>query len=209
MPAAVTREEMIAFERQIADWFIQKRIFSPIHLSDGNEDQLIEIFSNINQSDWVFSNWRSHYHALLHHVPPELLKRDLLGGKSMYLNYPEYRFVSSSIVAGVIPIALGTAMGIARLGTSDKVWCFLGDATAETGTFRECREYAENYNWPIVFVIEDNQSCIDQKTSTLWNRPPRAPSNSGPVWESRHVIRYEYIRHLYPHAGADKWIQLT
>ena len=34
-----------------------------IHLSNGNEKQLIEIFKKIGVGDWVFSTWRSHYHT--------------------------------------------------------------------------------------------------------------------------------------------------
>ena len=41
------------------------KIRAPIHLSGNNENQLIKIFKKVKKQDWVFSTWRSHYHALL------------------------------------------------------------------------------------------------------------------------------------------------
>jgi pyruvate dehydrogenase E1 component alpha subunit len=52
------------FERKMADHWESGRVRGPIHLSGGNEDELIEIFKYIKKTDWVFSTWRSHYHAL-------------------------------------------------------------------------------------------------------------------------------------------------
>ena len=37
----------------------------------------------IDKSDWVFSSWRNHYHALLHGVNENLIKRFIFDGKSM------------------------------------------------------------------------------------------------------------------------------
>lgn len=73
----ITKDEMIAFEKDVADEYCAGKIRAPIHLSDGNEDQLIEIFKTINRTDWVYSTWRSHYHALLHGIPKEHLKEKL------------------------------------------------------------------------------------------------------------------------------------
>ena len=42
----------------------------PIHLSKGNEKQLVKIFRYISNNDWVCSSWRNHAHALLHGFDP-------------------------------------------------------------------------------------------------------------------------------------------
>ena len=42
------KEELIIFEKDIADLYKQGLIRGPIHLRDGNEDILIEIFKNKN-----------------------------------------------------------------------------------------------------------------------------------------------------------------
>ena len=63
-----TTESLIDFENLIVKHWEAGKIRGPIHLSNGNEEQLIEIFKRIKTSDWVFSTWRSHYHALLKEV---------------------------------------------------------------------------------------------------------------------------------------------
>ena len=77
-----------------------------------NEITLIRIFKNIKKTDWVFSSWRNHYHAILKGVPLKLIKKEIISGRSMGLNFKKYNFYSSSIVGGIIPIALGVAKSI-------------------------------------------------------------------------------------------------
>ncbi len=60
-----TKESLVDFESLIVKHWEDAKIRGPIHLANGNEEQLIEIFSRIKETDWVFSTWRSHYHALL------------------------------------------------------------------------------------------------------------------------------------------------
>ena len=147
--------ELISFEEDIADQFNNSKIKAPIHLYNGNETQMIEIFDGIKEEDWVFCTWRSHYQCLLKGVPPETVKYDILKGKSITLCYPEYKIYSSAIVTGNIPIATGVALDIKRKGSSEKVWCFVGDMTSETGTFFENWKYSVNHDLPITYIIEN------------------------------------------------------
>ena len=55
----MTREELIRFEDDIADCFNNAMIKAPVHLYSGNEDQIIDVFKNVKQEDWVFCTWRS------------------------------------------------------------------------------------------------------------------------------------------------------
>jgi pyruvate dehydrogenase E1 component alpha subunit len=133
MRKLLTGEELIAFEDDIAECFNSGIIKAPVHLSNGNEEQLINIFDRINEDDWVLCSWRSHYQCLLKGVPREQLKKDILEGRSISLCYADYRVLSSGIVGGVLPIAVGIALGIKRAKGKNKVWCFMGDMTSETG----------------------------------------------------------------------------
>jgi pyruvate dehydrogenase E1 component alpha subunit len=100
------------FEKRIA-YLINKGIIQfPIHLSDGNEDSLIKLFSDIKKSDWVFSTWRSHYHCLLKGVTENELENAILNGHSISLNFPSHRMYSSAIVGGQISQAVGVAISI-------------------------------------------------------------------------------------------------
>ena len=87
------KEELIDFEKTVADTFNAAKIRAPIHLHGGNEEKLIEIFQKIKKNDWVFSSWRSHYHCLLKGVSKETLFSDIKDGKSITLCYPKRRFI--------------------------------------------------------------------------------------------------------------------
>ncbi len=109
-----TKESLAAFEQRVADAFLRREIAAPIHLSGGNEEQLLRIFEEVRPADWVFSGWRSHYHALLKGIPEERVFQLIMEGRSMYLSSKEHRFLCSAIVGGVLPIAAGVAFGIKR-----------------------------------------------------------------------------------------------
>ena len=47
----------------------------------------------------------------------------------------KYKFFSSAIVGGILPIAMGVALSIKKLKQKNIVWVFIGDMTFETGTF--------------------------------------------------------------------------
>ena len=106
-----TLESLKAFEKKVADSFNSAEIRAPIHLHGGNEEALLRIFNKIEKEDWIFSSWRSHYHCLLKGVPEEVLFTDITNGKSITLIYPKYNIYTSAIVGGIVPIALGTALG--------------------------------------------------------------------------------------------------
>ena len=182
-------KDLIAFEREVAERYERGEIRGPIHLSGGNEEQLIEIFHDIPKDAWIFSNWRSHYHALLHGIPPEKVMAEILAGRSMNLNFPEYRFFTSAIVGGILPIAVGVAY------SGRKVWCFVGDMTWMTGIYRESYEFSRGHNLPIHFVIEDNGYSTNSPTFEVWG------DTDGFVPSSYH----RYIR-TYPHVGTGKHV---
>ena len=116
-----SKEDLIAFEDDIIKHWENGEITGPIHLSHGNEEQLIEIFKKVGVEDWVFSTWRSHYHALLHGVDPKYLKQKILEGKSITIIDKSSNFYSSAIVTGILPIALGVAKGLKERGSDEKV----------------------------------------------------------------------------------------
>jgi hypothetical protein len=85
----VTKEEIIAFEREIADVFATGVIRAPVHLRAGREDALINIFKehNIGDDDYVLGFWDSHELALLKGVPREELKQAIIEGEAVKYVY--------------------------------------------------------------------------------------------------------------------------
>ena len=184
------------FEKKIASLYEDKKIKGPIHLSGNNEKELIKIFKNIKKNDWVFSGWRNHYHALLKGLNENNVLDQIKSGKSMTLNSLENKFITSSIVGGVIPIALGVAISLKRKKLKNYVWVFLGDMTYETGIFHECYKYACNFKLPIKFIVEDNNISTNTPTKVAWG---------GKQKNLKNIIYYKYKR-KYPHHGIGKWI---
>jgi TPP-dependent pyruvate/acetoin dehydrogenase alpha subunit len=192
----MNKKQLIEFEQRVQKVYEAGEIKAPIHLSGGNEDQLIEIFKKIDKDDWVFSSWRNHYHALLHGFDPEKLFNLIVEGRSMGINSLEDKFYSSSIVGGSLPIALGAAQSIKLKKQKNKVWCFIGDMTFETGTFHECYKYSRNFNLPIEFVVEDNNMSTNTPTDQTWNTKSKAPDD---------IHYYKYERN-FPHHGTGNWV---
>ena len=187
---------LIGFEKKMADHWEAGRVRGPIHLSGGNEEQLIEIFKRVKKGDWVFSTWRSHYHALLKGVPSEWLEEEILAGRSITIVNKEEKFYSTAIVGGAIPIAVGVAMALKQEGSKDKVWCFVGDMAFETGSFMENYKYAKNFDLPITFVVEDNGVSTNTPTVETWNVKSEPPQD---------VVWYNYNKQ-WPHYGTGKWV---
>jgi pyruvate dehydrogenase E1 component alpha subunit len=200
----MTKQELIDFESEIADIYCAGKIRAPIHLSDGNEDALIEIFKGIHRDDWIFSTWRSHYHALLHGIPRDKVKEEILNGSSITLNFSEHHFFSSAIVGGIIPIATGVSLALKLKEEKRRVWCFVGDMTAETGMFYENVKYAQNHKLPITFVVEDNEQSVGTPTRTVWGYQDGQKPDY--LLQPRDNIIYYSYKKKYPHVGAGKWV---
>lgn len=196
------KEQLIAFEEEIAVEFNASKIRAPVHLYHGNEDAILEVFRRIGNEDWVCCSWRSHYQCLLKGVPPADVKREVMAGKSITLCFPEYRVISSAIVGGIIPIAVGLAMGIKRSGGTNRVYCFMGEMTSETGIAHECIKYSRNHGLPIHFVVEDNGKSVCTDTREAWGQ-------SRLTFEDvrNPLITYYRYETKYPHAGAGVRVQ--
>lgn len=199
----ITEADLIAFETDIAAEFNAAKIRAPIHLYDGNETAIIRVFQQIRPQDWVLCSWRSHYQCLLKGVPPARLKTEIMAGRSISLCFPEYRILSSAIVGGVVPIAAGIALGIKRSGEDARVYCFMGEMTAETGIAHESIKYCRNHTLPVTWVVEDNGLSVCTETRQAWNTPSHWWEKEGP---SGDLIHYRY-KSRYPHAGAGARVQ--
>lgn len=198
----MTKDELIAFEEEIAATFNAGKIRAPVHLYYGNEEEIIKVFKNIRPQDWVFCSWRSHYQCLLKGVPPQQVRDEILAGRSISLCFPEHRIYSSAIVGGVLPIAVGTAMSIQRSGEDTRVYCFMGEMTSETGIAHESIKYSRNHNLPIHFVVEDNEKSVCTDTREAWAQPTLSYQDVN----DDYITYYRY-QTKYPHAGAGVRVQ--
>ena len=192
----IDKQFLIDFETEVKERYEAGEIKAPVHLSSNNEEELIQIFKDVNQDDWVFSSWRIHYHALLHGIPRDTLMDLIVRGKSMSVYSDKPKFYSSSIVGGTIPIALGVAQSLKIKGEKNKVWCFVGDMTFESGIFHECYKYARNFELPLQFVVEDNNLSTNTPVDETWGGKQKVPSD---------IVYYKY-KSDYPHHGTGNWV---
>jgi len=192
----ISEKKLVEFELKIKNVYEKGLIKAPIHLSGNNEKKLIKIFKNIKKTDWVFSTWRNHYHALLHGIDEDWLFNQIVLGKSMGIISKKNRFYSSAIVSGILPIALGVAMSNKMKKTKDKVFVFIGDMTYETGIFHETFKYAKNMKLPIKFIVEDNDLSTNTPTKKAWGKKSKI---------LKKINYYKYKR-KFPHHGTGNWI---
>lgn len=202
MTPKITKKELIDFETKIADIFDEGKLPYLIHYSGGNEDQLIEIFKEINEGDYIFSTHRNHYHYLLAGGIPDDLEKKIMSGKSMFVFNRKLNFFSSSIVAATPSVAAGVALALKRKGSEQCVWCFVGDGAEDEGHFYEAVRYVDGWNLPCTFIIEDNDRSVNATKHERYGNPIS-------VWPDC-VKRYRYFP-TYPHGGngRNKWIKFT
>ena len=194
----LTKQDLINFEEDIKQCYLDKLIKAPIHLRTGCEDQLINIFKQVGDKDFIFNYWASHMHCLLKGVPPAELKQAILDGKSISLCFPHHQVFCSGFVGSLAGVAVGTAWGLKKQKRQERVWLFTGDMGAECGIFHEAIKYAYNFDLPITFVVEDNGVSVLTDTRPTWGDD--TPWYRGTKYEKK-VIEYKYVN-SYPHSGV-------
>ncbi|OGX24666.1 MAG: hypothetical protein A3D10_09170 [Omnitrophica WOR_2 bacterium RIFCSPHIGHO2_02_FULL_48_11] len=201
----ISKEDIISFEKEIADIFATGAIRAPVHLRAGREDQLIRIFreNEIGPDDYVFGYWDSHELALLKGVPREVLKQAIVEGKSISLCFPEHKVLCSGIVGSLMGVGVGTAWALKNQHKKGKAYVFCGDMSAETGIFHEAVKYAVNFDLPVIFIVCDNGVSVMTNTREVWGCQEPWFKNTK---YARKIIYFTY-QNSYPHSGLGKLIK--
>ena len=197
-----TAQELIAFEDRIGELYLDNKLPFLFHLSGGNEQQLIDIFKDIKEGDYVISNHRSHYHALLHGIPPDVIEDRILNGRSMFIYDRDRNFFCSAIIGGTPAIAAGIAWALKKKGSDKKVWCFIGDGTEDNGHTYEAVRYVDGFDLPCTFIIENNDRSVETTNVQRWG------TKADYEWNSPSVMKYKYDI-TYPHARKPGMIDLS
>lgn len=190
-----TPEKLIAFEDRVKAAWESGDLPFLLHLNGGNEQQLLDLFEEIEEGDWIFCSHRNHYHSLLAGIPEERVFANIQAGGSMFSYSRSRRVFSSAILAGNCGIAVGVGIALKAAGSKNRVWCFLGDGAEENGHFYEAVLYVTGHNLPVEFIIEDNNIQVDTPKEL------RRGMSSGLLDSWPCVRRYRYTP-VYPHAGS-------
>jgi pyruvate dehydrogenase E1 component alpha subunit len=194
----VLERELVEFEDSIVDLWEAAKIPYPVHLSGGNERQVINCFKEVKTEDYVLSTHRGHYHYLLKGGSPQRLTELIMEGDSMHLFEKNINFMTSSIVAGMPAIAVGLARAIRDKKKSNHVWCFVGDGAEDEGHFYEAVRYADGHRLPCTFIIEDNNRSVETPKSERYG-------DSVIPWPL--CVRRYFYEAKYPHVGTGKLIK--
>ncbi|SCL25388.1 pyruvate dehydrogenase (acetyl-transferring) E1 component subunit alpha [Micromonospora inyonensis] len=175
-PQTVSDEQLLAFYRQLvlirrfeeraARAYTEAKVGGYCHLNLGEEATVAGLMAALDDSDYVFANYREHGYAIARGIGPERVMAELYGrtdgvsrgwGGSMHMFDIAARFMGGyGIVGGQLPLATGAALAIDYRGGSEAVMCLMGDGTTNIGAFHESLNIAALWNLPIVYVVINN-----------------------------------------------------
>jgi pyruvate dehydrogenase E1 component alpha subunit len=138
------------------------------HFCFGQEITAVATCAALGPEDWVFTTHRNRAHVLARGAEPRRVFAELLGkaaglcgGKagSFHLTDPTRNLpAASAIVAGVLPSAVGAALGAKLEGRQRVALAFFGDGSTNEGGFHETLNLAALWRLPMVFLCENNDA---------------------------------------------------
>ncbi len=159
-----------ASEEAIIKYYLEDDMKTPMHMSMGGEAVTVGVCHALTNDDLVFGTYRSHALYLSKANETDLFFAELYGkndgvarGKagSMHLfSIENGYYISSAIVAGHLPVSVGSAYANKVKGNNNKVVVFFGDGAIDEGAFWESMNMACLYKVPILFVCEDNGYAV-------------------------------------------------
>jgi len=154
------------FEESLIEPLTSNEIVCPVHLYIGQEAVATGVCANLAIEDWAFSTHRSHGHYIAKGGDLKALMAELYGkvtgcskgrGGSMHLSSPDVGLPgSSAIVAGTIPLAVGSALAFSMRKKDAVSVAFFGDGALGEGTSYEALNFAALRKLPVIFVCENN-----------------------------------------------------
>ena len=138
----------------------------PVHCCIGQEAVPAALSLLLAQDDYLFSHHRSHGYFLAKGAPMRSLFAELYGretgasgGKagSQEVSMPSVNFYSGAILAGILAIAVGAALGFQLKRRPSVAVTGFGDGAPDEGIFWEAINYAVLRKLPVVFLCENNR----------------------------------------------------
>ncbi|MEO5357171.1 MAG: thiamine pyrophosphate-dependent dehydrogenase E1 component subunit alpha [Nitrospirae bacterium YQR-1] len=159
------------FEEKIGQLYPQRKIQTPIHLCIGQEAVAAGVCAHLNREDYIYSTHRNHGHCIAKGMDIRYLTAELYGkatgcskgkGGSMHITSFEDGIAgTSAIVAGSIPLAVGSALAFKMRKEARVSVAFFGDGAVDEGTFCESLNFASLKKLPVIFVCENNFYAVN------------------------------------------------
>lgn len=158
-------------EDAIAADFRERKIFSFLHLTTGQEAIAAGVCAALKPQDRVWGNHRSHGHYLAKGGDLYRMLCEIYGkadgcahgnGGSMHMIDKSVGFMGSTPILGAItPIAAGSAFQQKQEGRGEFTAVFIGDGASEEGVVYETINIAAVWQLPLVIVIENNLFSVN------------------------------------------------
>lgn len=155
------------FEERVADAITAGLVKTPCHLCIGQEGVAVGACFALDREDYAWITYRSHGQFLAKGGSMDELMAEILGkatgcahgrGGSMHVVDPSIGVLgTSAMVAGPIPMGVGTALASTLRGDGRVSVVFFGDGATDEGVFWEAVNMASLNRLPVVFVCENNQ----------------------------------------------------
>ncbi|MDP2356587.1 MAG: thiamine pyrophosphate-dependent dehydrogenase E1 component subunit alpha [Beijerinckiaceae bacterium] len=161
------------FEEACIDAAQENKVPGHFHVYIGQEATGVGVMATLDPGDYVHSTHRNHGHLIARGADPNKALAEILGKAGGYaggkagtlhgcapdLNFP----LSSGIVAGILPIAVGTAYGLRVRKLPNVSVVFFGDGAMEEGAAYEALNLAALWKLPVLFVCENNTAEVDRR----------------------------------------------
>ena len=163
------------FEETAAKLFTQGKVHGTAHFCIGEEATGIGVCAALEPQDQIYATHRGHGQSIGKGMDVKRMMAEFLGkatgvcrGKGGCMHIAELavgNLGANGIVAGGIPIAVGSALSAKMQGIDRVVVDFFGDGAANEGSFHEALNLAAIWKLPILFVCVNNQYGMSMHVS--------------------------------------------
>src|SRR5712692_1372029 len=155
------------FEERAQEQYTKAKIGGYCHLNIGEEATVVGGIHALKPTDYIFTSYREHGHAIARGIDPKAVMAELFGketgtshgrGGSMHMFDSKLRFMGGyGIVGGHLPLAVGAGWAVKYRKQKDVVLCLFGDGATNIGAFHESLNFAKVFKLPVVWLCVNNQ----------------------------------------------------
>ncbi len=155
------------FEERAQEQYTKAKIGGYCHLNIGEEAAVVGGILPLKLTDYIFTSYREHGHAIARGIDPKAVMAELFGketgtshgrGGSMHMFDAKLRFMGGyGIVGGHLPLAVGGGWAIKYRKQRDVVECLFGDGATNIGAFHESLNYSKVFELPVVWYCVNNR----------------------------------------------------
>jgi acetoin:2,6-dichlorophenolindophenol oxidoreductase subunit alpha len=175
-----------AFEEAVQKAAKRAEIPGSVHLSIGQEAEIVGSCMALRDDDYMTGNHRSHGHPIGKGAALGPLMAEIFGratgvcrGKGGSMHLADFSIGSlgeSGVVGSAIPIATGAGFSAKVRGTDQVALAFFGDGGANQGSLHESMNLAGIWSLPVIYLCENNQFAVRTRArdsiagGQLWSR---------------------------------------